>query len=196
VLDDVSVEIWPGTLTVIAGPSGSGKTTLISILGGHIAPDRGRVHAVDPCGEQHNVVQFCAWAPQGANCLPARSASDNVAIGALGVGIARGTADEIAANLLDAVGLSWAANSLARTLSGGELTRLAVARALATQRPIVLLDEPTGPLDHRTTVGIVQMLTSVVERGTSVVAASHDPALALCANQLIEISDGVVNSHR
>jgi putative ABC transport system ATP-binding protein/lipoprotein-releasing system ATP-binding protein len=168
-LDELDVR--PGDLLAVVGPSGSGKSTLLGLLGGAIRPDSG---SATIAGRPVDARTDVTWVPQGNNVLGPRSVIDNCVLGALAAGVAPGSLRPTAYEALDAVGLSSHASRQAFTLSGGELQRLAIARALAARRAFLMADEPTGNLDRASTANVVACLRVAARAGMGVVVATHD----------------------
>ncbi|HET7680144.1 MAG TPA: ATP-binding cassette domain-containing protein [Xanthobacteraceae bacterium] len=170
ILADVSLTITGGAPTVLIGPNGAGKTTLLRLLMGLIEPARGRVsrggrEAVGPAR--------CAIVFQRPAMLR-RSAAGNIRYALAAAGVARAERAARCAELLALVGLSELAGAPAKRLSGGEQQRLALARALAKDPAVLLLDEPTASLDPAATKGIEDVIRDVAARGIKVVMATHD----------------------
>ena len=186
VLDDVSIEFESGCINVLVAPSGSGKTTLLSILAGLERPDGGSVAhevgghpmPVDP----GNV----AWVTQGNNVLAGRSVLDNVLLGPLASGVPFDAATKRALDVLDHVGLRRRAIERARALSGGELQRLCLARALASPRRAIFADEPTAHLDEGNTSAFAAALRGV-DSSTTILIATHDPVLVDVADRVFDL---------
>lgn len=189
VLDGVDMTIERGRSVAITGPSGSGKSTLLGICGGDITPSAGTVSVVSAESAPTATSGSCAYVLQTMNLLARRSAVDNVAVGALQTGATWREARARAANLLDQVGLSARAGQAARELSGGEVQRVCIARALASDRPFVLADEPTGQLDRASTRSVITyLLDACTDRGLVIV--THDFEVAARCDVRYEISDG------
>lgn len=182
VLENITVNIQDNLLTVLIGPSGSGKTTLLSIIAGEITPQTGTATINGMPVSPHRTV----WIPQGANSLPARTLLDNVLIAPLASGTERAKARQIAFTALESVGLKQRHNSLARELSGGELQRLAIARALASQKEVLLADEPTANLDTKNANEIIALLKNIRYEKTLLVA-THDPAVLQAADIILDM---------
>lgn len=175
VLQGVSFDVASGATAAIVGPSGSGKTTLVSILGGLLRPQHGRFACVDDQGCEHDPAQVVAWVLQTVSLLPHRTVVDNVRIGAYLDGADRAEASRRAVHALELVGLGDRAGAPARELSGGEGQRVAIARALASDRPVILADEPTGNLDEANTARVLDaMFTSAGAPRRTVLMVTHD----------------------
>ena len=186
VMEDFSARFAPGRVTALVGPSGSGKSTLLAAIGGFITPNVGRVTLHDGDVVTGPRPEAVGWVSQGANALGARTVHDNVMLGALGDGVDLDTASERAHSALAQVGLAQRSGAHARTLSGGELQRVAFARALASRRPLVLADEPTSSLDAAATTNIIELLRSLRSSAT-VIVATHDPAVIDAAQDRVHV---------
>ena len=196
VLSGVSLTIAPGESVALMGPSGSGKTTLLGILGLLFSPSEGEVlldgSAIPRRRRTALRAGSFAWVFQGTNVLPRRSALDNAALGLLARGVSLAEAEAAAAAALAAVGVGQLAAKPANTLSGGELQRVCVARAIAARPRFILADEPTGQLDHANTEGVVEALVASRPPGTAVIIATHDPEVAAHCDRIIRLRDGRV----
>jgi len=202
VLDGASFEVRRGEAVAILGPSGSGKSTLLGVLGGLVRPTSGTVvvdrdrgapgpgaAAAAAAGRALRPADVSAWVLQTTNVLPERSALDNVAVAARTQGLSGPQARRHAAQRLADVGLAERAHACARVLSGGEVQRVVIARALASGRPFVLADEPTGQLDRSTSAAVLDaLLTTSAEAG--VVVVTHDPEVAERCDRTVRIRDG------
>lgn len=198
VLSDVTLRIEAGETVALMGPSGSGKTTLLTILGLLITPSSGAIEldgAAIPRGgpslPRIRAERF-GWVFQTANALPRRTALDNAALGLLVRGQSRSDARASAHTALEAVGVGHLAAKEARQLSGGELQRVCIARALAARPSFILADEPTGQLDHATTVDVTAALLRNRPEGTAVILATHDAEVARQCSRLIRVTDGYI----
>jgi tungstate transport system ATP-binding protein len=170
ILDCVSLAIMPGAPTLIVGPNGAGKTSLLRVCMGLTAPSTGRISWG---GRTGNTLERRAILFQRPVMLR-RTAAANVAYALAQAGIPRGSRAERAAALLARVGLSDLAQRPARRLSGGEQQRLALARALARDPEVLLLDEPTANLDPAATRSVEGIVLTAAQSGIKIVMASHD----------------------
>jgi putative ABC transport system ATP-binding protein len=201
-LEDVSLRIDPGEFVVVLGPSGSGKTTLLNMIGALDSPTEGwlRIGGRDIThasrselfGFRRHTVSFIF---QTFNLFPALSALENVEFGADVAG--RSRPRQVAADVLEQVGLADRLEHFPHELSGGEQQRVAIARGLATGNPILLADEPTGELDFHTGVQILELLHDQTHvAGTTVIVVTHNREISRVAHRVIELSSGRVVSDR
>jgi ABC-type lipoprotein export system ATPase subunit len=191
VLREVDLGLPGGCSAAVVGPSGSGKTTLLAVAGALLGPSAGVVRldgALLRPGP--GVLRLAvAWVFQGSNALPHRSVLDNVALRAVLAGRRRVDAEAEARYRLDEVGLGWATGRVAGSLSGGELQRVCVARALVGAPALVCADEPTGHLDAASTATVVHALLGRRQAG-AVLVATHDPDVARACDRTYRLVDG------
>lgn len=200
-LVDVDLSIADGELVTIVGPSGSGKSTLLHIMG---TLDRATSGTVTVAGvdiatqPDKNLAairsRHIGFVFQQFFLLAGETALDNVADGLLYTGVPLSHRREHAHASLDRVGLAHRSSHLATKLSGGERQRVAIARALIGSPSIVLADEPTGNLDSKTGVVIVDLLLSLNAEGTTIVVITHDRDLAQRFPRQVSILDGRIES--
>ena len=203
-LDEVSLRFGGGTFVSIVGPSGAGKSTLLHLLGALDSPDTGSIiFDGDEIGQlsdeeqskfRHHRVGFVF---QFFNLLPTLSAWENVAVPRLLDGVRLGKVKSNAVRLLDRVGLGNRTEHRPAELSGGQMQRVAVARALMMDPPLILADEPTGNLDSATGASILTLLGEVAqEEGNSrlVVMVTHNSDAAAATDRVITLQDGRVGS--
>ena len=199
-LDGVSLDIAKGEFAVIMGPSGSGKSTLLHLIGGLDRPTSGELLV-----DQRLVGQMAddqvtlfrrtriGFIFQFFNLLPTLSALENVALPFVLDGRSKEEAEQRAKMLLDKVGLENRKDHLPEEMSGGEIQRIAVARALAFDPPILLADEPTGNLDSRTGESILSLLRQINrEAGCTIVMVTHSQEAAGYGGRTIFFRDGKV----
>lgn len=198
-LDGVDLHADESAFLVILGPSGSGKTTLLNMIGALDAPTSGRIKlngtdiSAVSRGERTRLRRSTvSFVFQGFNLFPALTALENVQFGA--DVSRRADAAEIAGEMLDKVGLGDRLRHFPNQLSGGEQQRVAIARALATGNPILLADEPTGELDFRTGVQILELLMRQAEEGKTVLVVTHNREISRIADRVVELSSGRVTS--
>jgi lipoprotein-releasing system ATP-binding protein len=198
VLRDVDLEVAAGESVALVGPSGSGKTTLLSIVGLLQRPSEGTVSldgrqvSAGGRGRSGLLGEVFAWVFQSVNTLRHRSALDNTALGLLARGLRRGDAEAAAAEALHRVGLAGFETTPVETLSGGELQRVCIARAVAARPRFLLADEPTGQLDRSTSDRVLDALWQARGSETAVVIATHDPDAAARCDRVLRLIDGRV----
>jgi putative ABC transport system ATP-binding protein len=199
ILKGINLRIERGELVAIIGPSGSGKSTLLGIIAGLDSPTTGRVliDGVDTTQMGEGKLAAVRNAKigmvfQAFNLIPTLTAQENVEL-PLYVGRHVGRPGERAKQLLSLVGLGHRLRNRPNQLSGGEQQRVAVARALVTSPAIVIMDEPTGNLDHANSENILRLIRDLREAtGTTFIIATHDASVAATADRLVTIVDGQV----
>ncbi|SHE99631.1 putative ABC transport system ATP-binding protein [Desulfacinum infernum DSM 9756] len=197
-LRQVDLTIEPGEFVAVMGPSGSGKTTLMNILGCLDVPSSGRyllagkdVTAMDDDELSRMRSEHIGFIFQSFHLLPYATALENVLLPTLYLDRPPDGRKKRALELLSLVGLEDRANFRPSQLSGGQQQRVAIARALMNDPELVLADEPTGALDTATAAGIMRLLSSLNERGKTIVVVTHDPEVAAYARRVIRMRDGV-----
>lgn len=199
-LQGLDLTVQQGELIAIVGKSGSGKSSLLQILGGLSRPSAGKVQvdgkdmlALDDSGlvsYTRHTVGF-VWQQTGRNLLPYLSALQNVEMPLLVAGVAANARRTRARELLELVQMSHRAGHGLTSLSGGEQQRVAIAVALANDPPLVLADEPTGELDGRTAVHIMELFDRLAgELGKTVIIVSHDSDVKQYVERVVQIRDG------
>ena len=200
-LDGVSLEIQRGEFVAIVGHSGSGKSTLMNMLGcldtptsGHYFLEGKDVSSLsdDQLSEIRN--KKIGFIFQGFNLIPNLDTVGNVELPLIYRGLGKQRRRRIAVQALTKVGLGRRLKHRPSELSGGQQQRVAVARAIAAQPPIILADEPTGNLDSRSTVEIMNILKELHKNGRTVIVITHDDDIAAQARRVIRIMDGQVES--
>ncbi|MBM4362741.1 MAG: ABC transporter ATP-binding protein [Deltaproteobacteria bacterium] len=194
---DVSFDVEPGTLVTIVGASGSGKSTLLHLLGALDRPSAGKIllEGRDLAGMDDDELTLVrrdrlGFVFQFFNLLPTLTAVENVALAARLAGRPAAATRKRAAELLDQVGLAARRDHRPDQLSGGEMQRVAIARALMMDPPLVLADEPTGNLDSRGGVAILELLRGAVSAARTVVIVTHDPGIARRGDRMLTMADG------
>ncbi|HXK28487.1 MAG TPA: ABC transporter ATP-binding protein [Candidatus Binatia bacterium] len=199
-LDGISLEIPKGAFAVIMGPSGSGKSTLLHLIGGLDRPTRGDL-LVDGrlIGQMadDDVTLFrrtkIGFVFQFFNLLPTLTALENVALPLVLDGVAKAEADRKAEALIEKVGLVARKHHLPEEMSGGEIQRIAVARALAFNPPLLLADEPTGNLDSKNGDAVLSLLREINKNdGCTIVLVTHSQEAASYGDRRIVLKDGRV----
>lgn len=202
-LKDVNLHIHSGEFTSIMGPSGSGKSTLMNILGcldrpteGDYTLDQLRVDEMtdDQLASVRN--QKIGFVFQSFNLLSRSSALKNVELPMLYAGVKPHERKERAVEALTKVGLSERIYHKPNELSGGQRQRVAIARALVNQPPILLADEPTGNLDTKSGIEIMDIFQRLNSEGTTVILVTHEPEIASIAKRVICFRDGEIVDDR
>ena len=193
----VSIAVGGGEFAAITGPSGCGKSTLLHLLGGLDRPDEGEVFFRGEPLAKLDLDAFRArklgFVFQSFHLVPTLTALENVQVPMFEGELPRGERVARARSLLDEVGLSDRANHLPRRLSVGERQRVAIARALANAPTLLLADEPTGNLDSKTQVEVLDLLARLRrERGLTLVIVTHSAEVAAAADREIKLRDGRV----
>jgi putative ABC transport system ATP-binding protein len=194
----VSLSISAGEIVSIVGPSGSGKSTLLNLLGGLDRPTSGEVtiagqklSALDDDGLSRLRREKIGFIFQFFNLLPLLNARENVTLPLLLNGVPRKAAEIRADELLERVDIARRANHMPDEMSGGEMQRVAVARALGPRPAVLLADEPTGNLDSAATVAVLDLLRAAArENGCGLIIVTHDPRAADAADRVLEFKDG------
>jgi putative ABC transport system ATP-binding protein len=199
-LDHASMTVRAGELVVVLGPSGSGKSTLLNLIGALDTPTSGRIAVAGQDITRMSRRELFAFRRhavafifQSFNLFPQLTARENVQFG---IDVSRRDGPENdAVDVLASVGLAERMDHLPHELSGGEQQRVAIARALATGNPVLLADEPTGELDFRTGLRILELLAGQARgRGTAVIVVTHNREIARMADRIIELSSGRIVS--
>ena len=196
-LDHATLHISPREFVSIIGPSGSGKSTLMNIIGCLDVADAG-VYKLDglPIGEYsenelaHIRNQKIGFVFQSFNLIPKLSAEENVELPLIYQKVPRGERRERVEAALARVDLRKRAKHLPTELSGGQQQRVAIARAIVTKPSLILADEPTGNLDSKTTVEIMDIFHELHDAGNTIVLITHDDDVARQASRIVRIKDG------
>jgi putative ABC transport system ATP-binding protein len=193
-LEGVSFTIERGQFVAVTGPSGAGKTTLLNLIGCMDAPTRGTLKIGDRMahelseGERTRLRRtHIGFVFQHFSLLPTLTVAENVALPAL---FARRATGDRVDKLLETVGLAPRRAHLPHALSGGEMQRAAIARALINGPSLLLADEPTGNLDSATGEAIIALFKKLQGEGLSIIVVTHNPALANTADRRLELRDG------
>lgn len=200
-LRGVSYTIMKNEYVAIMGPSGSGKSTLMNIIGCLDTPTSGSYflsgHDVSKM-EDDNLAEIrnkeIGFVFQTFNLLPRYTALENVMLPLIYSGVPKHDRIERATMLLDSVGLTQRMNHKPNELSGGQRQRVAVARALVNKPSIILADEPTGNLDSKTSVDIMNLFAEIHSKGNTVILVTHEEDIARHAHRIIRLRDGHIES--
>ncbi|MDX2467065.1 MAG: ATP-binding cassette domain-containing protein [Acidimicrobiia bacterium] len=187
ILDGVSLEVASGSSVAVVGPSGSGKTTLAYCVSGALKPTEGqvRIDGRDPAkGANVALVQ------QTTNAVGRRNCRENIAMGGLARSMTRRAALAEADDAIAQVGLAAVSSLRAHLLSGGELQRLAIARAMVMRARVVVADEPTGQLDESTSEPIIDTLLQTATMNGVLILVTHDLVAARKCDRVVTLSDG------
>lgn len=201
VLKGISLDIFKNEYVALMGPSGSGKSTLMNILGCLDSPSGGRYilngkdvskMPDDDLAEVRN--SEIGFVFQQFNLLPRLSAAENVALPLIYAGISKKERIERALEALDKVGLAERSHHKSNELSGGQIQRVAIARALVNNPAILLADEPTGNLDSKTSVEVMEIFGKIRAAGNTVVLVTHEEDIAAYAHRVVRLRDGLVET--
>lgn len=197
-LDNVSLDIRKGEVVAIVGASGSGKSTLLQMIGGLDRPTTGTVTISNQLLRKMNDSKLSKFRNQTIGFVfqffylqPFLTLKRNIEVAAMPNRMKQQVRNERIAQLAKKVGLSERLNHLPRELSGGQIQRAAIARALLNQPSIILADEPTGNLDSKSSQEIVDLFISLRdELGTTIIIATHDASIAAQVDRTISLRDG------
>jgi len=201
-LNNVSITVYPNQVTVILGTSGCGKTTMLNMIGGIDSPSSGKIVVDNQNIHQLNQSSLCNYRQekigfvfQFFNLIPNLTAKENIEF-VLEYVLEKPVYNKSkrALNLLQKVGLGHRADHFPYQLSGGEQQRVSIARALAKEPKILLADEPTGELDYRTGLQILDLLVSFAKSGRAVLIVTHNREIAKIAHRVINLRDGKILS--
>lgn len=203
VLENIDFQIKRGEFVFLIGPSGAGKSTIIKLLNREEIPTSGKIF-VDgtdlssvPVDQMHKIRRKIGVIFQDFRVIKSKNVFENVSISLEVVGTSNDVIQEIVPNILGMVGLQHKIYKNPAELSGGEVQRLVIARALAHEPDIIIADEPTGMIDPRATTEIMNLLSEINKMGTTVLMATHDYNIVNhYKKRVIKLQDGKLISDR
>ena len=200
-LQEVTLTIAEGEFVAVMGPSGSGKSTLMNIIGCLDRPTSGRFRLAgrEMGGLSRSALarvrnEMLGFVFQHFNLLPRTSALENVELPLVYAGLPARKRQARALNALARVGLGDRADHQPSQLSGGQQQRVAIARALVNEPRLIVADEPTGALDSRTSMEVMEIFQELGRSGVTILLVTHEPDIARCAARLLSMRDGRILS--
>lgn len=199
VLHGIDLSIKEGEFTSIMGPSGSGKSTFMNILGALDRPTSGSyvLDGKEVANLSDDELAYVrnkkiGFVFQSFNLLSKLTAKENVALPMVYAGVDKATRNARAEELLTAVGLGERMDHLPAEMSGGQRQRVAIARALANDPAIIMADEPTGNLDSKSTVEVMDIFMNLNKQGRTIILVTHEPEIATYASRNVVLKDGLI----
>src|SRR6478609_469783 len=201
VLKGISLDIFKNEYVALMGPSGSGKSTLMNILGCLDSPTGGKYilnskdvskMADDDLAEVRNTE--IGFVFQQFNLLPRLTAAENVALPLVYAGVSKKERTDRAMEALRKVGLADRSHHKSNEMSGGQIQRVAIARAIVNNPSLLLADEPTGNLDSKTSVEVMEIFSAIQTAGNTVVLVTHEEDIAAYSKRIIRLRDGIIET--
>ncbi len=192
IFSDFSMSLAQASSAAVVGPSGVGKSTLLALVGGLLRPDAGTVRVagvpISTSRWRRHSSSRVGWVHQNLRSLSSRTAVDNVGVAVLAQGERRSRAEAVAVESLAAVGLAEFADRKAEQMSGGQLQRVCIARAIASRPRLLLADEPTGQLDSATSVTVIRaFLDAAAQFDATLLIATHDLEIVSMCDSVIRL---------
>ena len=202
VLRGIDFQARAGEMTFLVGPSGCGKTTLISVIAGLLDASAGEValfgQMIAGLSAREQIVfrrQNLGFVFQQYNLLPSLTAAENAAVPLLAAGVKRSVAVKRSTEMLHKLGIGHRADAFPKVLSGGQQQRVALARALVHEPRLIICDEPTAALDHKTGETVMELLaSSAVHPERAVLVVTHDNRVFQFADRIAHMNDGVITA--
>lgn len=201
VLKDISFNVRKNEYVALMGPSGSGKSTLMNILGCLDSPTKGKyiLNNIDVSTMEDNDLahvrnKLIGFVFQTFHLLPRSTALENVEMPLIYAGIPKKERSENAEYALEKVGLKDRMHHKPNELSGGQRQRVAIARALVNNPAIILADEPTGNLDSKTSIEIMQLFEDIYKLGNTIILVTHEEDISKYARRIVKLKDGKISS--
>lgn len=198
-LRDFSITVESGTMTALMGPSGSGKSTVLNICAGLDRPTSGEVFVLTTAINRMSSRSAIAFRRdnigvvfQDNNLIREFNATENVMLPLLARGIKPHVATDLASEALDRLGVDNLSDRFPSEMSGGQIQRVGIARAIAGEKKVLLADEPTGALDSKNTREVFSALRALSDAGATVLIATHDPVIGDFADRIVSILDGAL----
>lgn len=199
-LNNISLSIDQEEIVCLLGTSGSGKSTLLNMMAGLEKPTKGEIIIGDKHVEKMNEKQLAKFRQlnigfvfQSYNLIPTLSAMENVSLGLTFRGVPRKKRDKLAKEMLQSVGLGDRLNHKPSEMSGGQQQRVSIARAFVGKPKIVFADEPTGNLDTKTTMEVMDLITGMArENRQTLIIVTHDVEISSYAHRIVYIRDGSI----
>lgn len=203
-LNGIDLEINKGEFVCFLGKSGSGKSTFLNMVAGLEKPSKGEIYIGKVPIHKLNENQLCLFRQKNTgfifqtyNLIPTLTAVENVAMPLIFMGYPKGKSIKKAKKYLDKMGLKGYYKRLPSQMSGGQQQRVGIARALVKNPKIIFADEPTGNLDSKTTLDVINFILDISKSGKiTIIMVTHDPSLADYANKVVELKDGKIINYK